>query len=63
MSKMIGNNVELTHKLQERSAQAPLYTEQIDRIGHASLAMNNLTEMLLWLSRESCDALPCESWI
>ncbi|RJP74760.1 MAG: sensor histidine kinase [Desulfobacteraceae bacterium] len=57
---VIRNNVELLNKLQENTDKkwGPRQAQAINRIDRASLTMKRLTEMLLWLSRESDEHLP-----
>jgi signal transduction histidine kinase len=52
---IIRNNIELLHKHQENSGNKwePRKAQIIERIDRASLTMKQLTETLLWLSRES----------
>ena len=51
---VIRNNIELIRKLQQDSDQPwdPKQASVIDRIDRASLTMQHLTEILLWLSRD-----------
>jgi len=51
---VIRNNIELIRKLQQDSDQSwdPKQASVIDRIDRASLTMQHLTEILLWLSRD-----------
>jgi signal transduction histidine kinase len=55
----IRNNVELLRKLQAQDSHASEQEQQvIERLDRSSLTMKHLTETLLWLSRDSVEALP-----
>jgi len=56
---VVRNNVELLAKLKQTSQipSEPKFDQIIDRIDRASLTMKNLSETLLWLSRDNHDDL------
>lgn len=56
---VIRNNIELIRKLQQCSGNTwePKQGQVIDRIDRASLTMQHLTEILLWLSRDTATPL------
>ena len=68
---VVGNNIELlkkikakedTHLSEDESAKISIKKDEIvNRIERASLTMKNLTETLLWLSREEQIELPSEN--
>jgi len=59
---IIRNNIELLYKVQKRLATTPdqRQAQIVERIDRASLTMKNLTETLLWLSRESQEEIPAQ---
>ncbi len=61
---VIRNNIELLHKLQAQPqpASANMRRDIADRIDRASRNMHYLTETLLWLSRDSDDKLPSQTF-
>lgn len=61
---VIRNNIELLHKLQTqpKPASASMRRDIADRIDRASRNMHYLTETLLWLSRDSDDKLPSQTF-
>lgn len=61
---VIRNNIELLHKLQTQPqpASASMRRDIADRIDRASRNMHYLTETLLWLSRDSDDKLPSQTF-
>ncbi len=61
---VIRNNIELLHKLQAQPqpASTSMRRDIADRIDRASRNMHYLTETLLWLSRDSDDKLPSQTF-
>lgn len=61
---VIRNNIELLHKLQTQPqpASAGMRKDIADRIDRAGRNMHYLTETLLWLSRDSDDKLPNQTF-
>ncbi len=60
---VVRNNIELLAKLKQSStiSPEPKFDQIIDRIDRASLTMKNLSETLLWLSRDDNDDLSRQS--
>tara|TARA_R110001583_G_scaffold41891_2_gene133220 strand:- start:44826 stop:46130 length:1305 start_codon:yes stop_codon:yes gene_type:complete len=60
---VVRNNIELLAKLKQTSKipAEPKFDHIIDRIDRASLTMKNLSETLLWLSRDNHDDLSRQS--
>jgi signal transduction histidine kinase len=60
---VVRNNIELLAKLKQSSTIEvdPKFDHIIDRIDRASLTMKNLSETLLWLSRDNHDDLSLQS--
>lgn len=60
---VVRNNIELLAKLKSASKvqSEPKFDQVIERIDRASLTMKNLSETLLWLSRDNNDDLSCQS--
>jgi signal transduction histidine kinase len=61
---VIRNNIELIRKLeaQQSLSEHPKFIDIIDRIDRASLTMQQLSETLLWLSRDDLDSLPVSTF-
>lgn len=61
---VIRNNVELLNKLQQHEPQTTSSRVEaaVGRIDRASMTMKDLTETLLWLSREEGEALPAQTF-
>lgn len=62
---VVRNNIELLAKLKQTSKipAEPKFDKLIDRIDRASLTMKNLSETLLWLSRDNHDELSRQSLV
>ncbi|HDY85714.1 hypothetical protein LCGC14_0566000 [marine sediment metagenome] len=60
---IVRNNIELLAKLKQTSKipEQPKFDHIIDRIDRASLTMKNLSETLLWLSRDNNECLSRQS--